>query len=324
MKNNHKMFILIEGALAVLVLTLAGVMLSGNTSRNRDKVSVIVQDSDDNQWAAFKYGLQMAAADQEIEMFVVGTEGVMSVEEQESVIEQEIDNGADAVIVQPVPGTDAEAMLKRIEHSVPVMLAGSTASLEKEASALPVTEADNYEMGKTLAEEVLKDYGGNLKGKKLGIVTQTSESEAAVNLRNGFESVTEDTGAVTVWAVEGSFGEEDEISLDTLPKVDLVIALDDNSLTAAGAGAAANNLHGAVVYGIGNSTEAVYYVDTGCVECLVVPDAFNVGYQSLTEVAESLRNYFHEAGDRTVSHTVLRRDDLFSKENQELLFTMSQ
>ena len=257
-------------------------------------------------------------------MFVVGTEGVMSVEEQESVIEQEIDNGADAVIVQPVPGTDAEAMLKRIENSVPVMLAGSTASLEKEASALPVTEADNYEMGKTLAEEVLKDYGGNLKGKKLGIVTQTSESEAAVNLRNGFESVTEDTGAVTVWAVEGSFGEEDEISLDTLPKVDLVIALDDNSLTAAGAGAAANNLHGAVVYGIGNSTEAVYYVDTGCVECLVVPDAFNVGYQSLTEVAESLRNYFHEAGDRTVSHTVLRRDDLFSKENQELLFTMSQ
>ena len=87
---------------------------------------------------------------------------------------------------------------------------------------------------------------------------------------------------------------------------------------------AANNLHGAVVYGIGNSTEAVYYVDTGAVECLVVPDAFNVGYQSLTEIAKNLRNYFHEAGDHTVSHTVLRKENLFSKENQELLFTMSQ
>lgn len=324
MKNNHKMFILIEGALGLLVLILAIVMLRGNTSRNLDKVSVIVQDSDDNQWDAFKYGLRMAAEDQEIEMFVVGTEGVMSVEEQESLIEQEIDNGADAVIVQPVPGAETEAMLKRIENGVPVMLAGSTASLEKEASVLPVTEADNYAMGQTLAEEVLKDYDGNLDGKRLGVVSQTSESEAAVNLRKGFESVMEDTGAVTAWTVDGSFGEEEDISLDTLPKVDLVAALDDNSLTAAGASAAANNLHGAVVYGIGNSTEAVYYVDTGAVECLVVPDAFNVGYQSLTEIAKNLRNYFHEAGDRTVSHTVLRKENLFSKENQELLFTMSQ
>ena len=33
--------------------------------------------------------------------------------------------------------------------------------------------------------------------------------------------------------------------------------------------AAANNLHGALVYGIGNSTEAVYYLDTGIVGCLV-------------------------------------------------------
>ena len=62
-------------------------------------------------------------------------------------------------------------------------------------------------------------------------------------------------------------------------------ALDDNSLTAAGECSASNNLHGAVVYGIGNSTEAVYYLDTGSVECLVVPDEFNVGYQSLTEMA---------------------------------------
>ena len=158
MKNNHKMFILIEGALGLLVLILAIVMLRGNTSRNLDKVSVIVQDSDDNQWDAFKYGLRMAAEDQEIEMFVVGTEGVMSVEEQESLIEQEIDNGADAVIVQPVPGAETEAMLKRIENGVPVMLAGSTASLEKEASVLPVTEADNYAMGQTLAEQAIAAY----------------------------------------------------------------------------------------------------------------------------------------------------------------------
>ena len=88
--------------------------------------------------------------------------------------------------------------------------------------------------------------------------------------------------------------------------------------------AAANDLHGALVYGIGNSTEAVYYLDTGIAGCLVVPDEFNVGYQSLTEAAEILTHYFYKMHDRTVSYTVLRRDTLFSKENQEIIFTMSQ
>ena len=58
--------------------------------------------------------------------------------------------------------------------------------------------------------------------------------------------------------------------------MDFVIALDDNSLTAAGECAAANNLHGAIIYGIGNSTEAVYFLDTGAVECLVVPDMWDI------------------------------------------------
>ena len=56
----------------------------------------------------------------------------------------------------------------------------------------------------------------------------------------------------------------------------------------------------------------------------MVPDEFNVGYQSLTEAAEILTHYFHKMHDRTVSYTVLRRDTLFSKENQEIIFTMSQ
>lgn len=62
----------------------------------------------------------------------------------------------------------------------------------------------------------------------------------------------------------------------------------------------------------------------GIAGCLVVPDEFNVGYQSLTEAAEILTHYFHKMHDRTVSYTVLRRDTLFSKENQEIIFTMSQ
>src|SRR5699024_5243912 len=110
-----------------------------------------------NQWNAFKYGLRMAAEDQNVEMFVVGTEGVMSAEDQENMVLQEIDNGADAVIVQPVPGNDSESMLNRIKNSIPVMSVGTAVSLNEENSSLPVVEADNFAMGKALAEEILED-----------------------------------------------------------------------------------------------------------------------------------------------------------------------
>ena len=108
------------------------------------------------------------------------------------------------------------------------------------------------------------------------------------------------------------------------PEADCVAALDDASLTAAGAYSSSNDLQGARVYGIGHSTEAAYYLDTGAVECLIVPDEFNVGYQSLTEAASQLRELFYRMRDRTVSYTAIRQEELFTKENQEILFTMSQ
>ncbi len=324
MKNSKKTFILIEVVLGILVMILAATMILGNTKEDLQKISVVVQDSDDTQWAAFRYGLRMAAQDQGVEMFVVGTESMMTVDEQEAVIEQELNNGADAVIVQPVSGDGEEEMLQRVSSRVPVMLAGTAASAEGGTASLPIVEPDNYSMGKVLAEELLEDYAGSLKGKTLGIVAETGDTEDSRNRRKGFEDGIEGADARILWSAAGSFGEAEENTLGEFPGADIVIALDDNSLTAAGECAVSNDLHGAVLYGIGNSTEAVYYLDTGIAECLVVPDEFNVGYRCMTEVAQSLRSFFYEPRSCTVSHTVIRREEIFSQKNQELLFTMNQ
>lgn len=98
-----------------MVLVLVCSMMWEKSRENLYRVSVIVQNSDDNQWAAFRYGLKMAAKDQEIEIFVVST-GAMTPEEEERIIRREIAHGADAVIVQPVPGADMEERLKKSKN----------------------------------------------------------------------------------------------------------------------------------------------------------------------------------------------------------------
>ena len=99
MKSNKRMFILTEAGLGVMVIIAAVGMLWGKSGEERGKVSVIIQGSDDSRWAAFKYGLRMAAQDEEIELFIVSMGEGLTAEEEKKAIESEIANGADAVIV---------------------------------------------------------------------------------------------------------------------------------------------------------------------------------------------------------------------------------
>lgn len=307
------MFIFIEAVLGTMVLFLAFLMLREKNVDKSYQISVIVENADDTQWSAFKYGLKMAAEDKGAEMVMVSTGASLSQEEEKKLIEEEIKNGADGVIVQPVSGEDTQQMLKEVGNKAEIMLVDDILSgIEK----FPVIQPDAYAIGKTLVEELLKDYGGNLEGKTLGILNGKEGLKSSAEKEKGFIEALQGTGAEIVWS--------DTQITDNMPDVDFVIALDDNSLRAAGEMAAANNLHGAIVYGIGNSTQSVYYLDMGIAECLVIPDTFNVGYQSLTELVNKLEKAFYEYENQEISYTVMRKENMFSKENQEVIFTMSQ
>ncbi|MFQ6948309.1 MAG: sugar ABC transporter substrate-binding protein [Blautia hansenii] len=313
MKKDKKMFIFIEAVLGTMVLFLAFLMLREKNVDKSYQISVIVENADDTQWSAFKYGLKMAAEDKGAEMVMVSTGASLSQEEEKKLIEEEIKNGADGVIVQPVSGEDTQQMLKKVGNKAEIMLVDDILSgIEK----FPVIQPDAYAIGKTLVEELLKDYGGNLEGKTLGILNGKEGLKSSAEKEKGFIEALQGTGAEIVWS--------DTQITENMPDVDFVIALDDNSLRVAGEMAAANNLHGAIVYGIGNSTQSVYYLDMGIAECLVIPDTFNVGYQSLTELVNKLEKAFYEYENQEISYTVMRKENMFSKENQEVIFTMSQ
>ena len=57
MKNDKKVFFLIEAVLGIMVVVLAFLMLQEKNGKDLAKVSIILQNSEDNQWAGFKYGL---------------------------------------------------------------------------------------------------------------------------------------------------------------------------------------------------------------------------------------------------------------------------
>ena len=300
---------------------MALMMISGQNKKALDKVSVILENAGDSQWSALKYGLKMAAEEQGIELAVVDVEEGLDAEAQKKVLEREIEDGADALIVQTVLDKNDQEVLKKIEKRVPVMLVGYEAEKGETRYDLPVIKEDNYEMGQALAEEMLKDFEGNIEEKKIGLLLASTDSNMLSSRECGFKDALEDKNANILELSLDSFLNREE---NTESKVDIVIALDDSNLTAIGEYLASSQPHGELLYGIGQSTEAIYYLDKGIAECVVVPDEFNVGYQSLSEVARKLDHYFENMKKQTVSYSVIRKETLFSKENQELLLTMSQ
>lgn len=128
MNSSGKWFHVIEAVLAVMVILMAVAMLMEKNSKQYRKISVVIQDAENTQWAAFRYGLKMAAQDHKVELVVASTPNVLTADEQISTIRREIELGSDAVIVQPVPGEDLEQQLKRIDKKVPVMLVQCTAA----------------------------------------------------------------------------------------------------------------------------------------------------------------------------------------------------
>lgn len=321
MMNNKKGFVLTEVILMIMVIGLALMMILGQNKKALDKVSVILENAGDSQWSALKYGLKMAAEEQGIELAVVDVEEGLDAEAQKKVFEREIEDGADALIVQPVLDKNDQEVLKKIEKRVPVMLVGYEAEKGETRYDLPVIKEDNYEMGQALAEEMLKDFEGNIEEKKIGLLLASTDSNMLSSRECGFKDALEDKNANILELSLDSLLDREE---NTESKVDIVIALDDSNLTAIGEYLASSQPHGELLYGIGQSTEAIYYLDKGIAECVVVPDEFNVGYQSLSEVARKLDHYFENMKKQTVSYSVIRKETLFSKENQELLLTMSQ
>ena len=319
MKSSKKMFILVECILGCLLIGMIIFTVQKRQGQDLKTISVIIQNSDETQWSAFKYGLKMAAQDENVDVFIINPTQFQTAKEEMSAIQHEIDKGADALIIEPVADETLAEQLKKIK--VPVLLLSELSAAAENNSKIPVVEPEHYEMGKRLVEELLKDNDGKLKQKKVGIFLSDNRSEAIKKREKGVQDALAETDAEICWVTEAG---EDAKLLKQQEKVDYLFALDDRSLVEAGKAVKENEIYSSMIYGIGCSTEAAYYLDTGEAECLLVPDEFNVGYESLAELSHALKKMTYCVHGKVLSYTVLRKENLFSEKNQELLFKMSQ
>ena len=329
MKKKHlSPFIIAEAELALaVIITMLSLSQSRQTKKMR-KVAVIIENSGDDDWNSLRYGIRQAVLEKNITPVIMNTADIPDAAEQDRLIDEALAGGAEAVIVKPAPGINTKSMLEGYAMRIPVMLIESDSLAENpmEQSGpdlIPVVEPDQQALGAALADAVLEDYDGSLNGRKLGIIEDTPDTSRAKLRRQGFiEALAEqDYNVAFDLTVTDPQWITDHIKHQS--DVDIIVCLNAKGLEAAGQAAKNGAVGSALVYGIANSERAEFYLDQNAVQCLVVPDEMSVGYESMQEMAARLQNPFHELKSTTTEFTVVRRDTMFSEQNQFLLFSQT-
>lgn len=324
MKRNRLYFSLIIAMLAVIVVWASCQMWNVGKEEKEYKVSVIVENSSLDRWSLMRQGLEQAARDYPIDLNYVSTSDFEDVSAELDVIHREIENGADGVIVQMASGGSG-ADIESFGAKTSVVLIETDVTPE---DFYTVVEPDNAGMGEALAATVALDYGAEVPDRRIGILSGNQEQLAMQQRLSGVTNGLEEKGARIAWCIEGKAKQAQEAfaaAMQNTP-VDVLIVLGNDELEMVMDEFAAGELAGSgcALYGVGCSEKTVYYLDKGWIDTLVVPNEFNMGYQSMEKVAGQLLYHTQEAEKQEVDYLVVNRTNLYDDDIQKILFPIVQ
>ena len=266
-------------ALLVLVAVYAAIrLMQVDLPESPMKISVVVENSGSERWNKYFQGLEQAASDKNVEVSTVVTGYFSDDTTQDLLVTSEYLNGANAVITKTEPEAAAVCDI--------------------------------------IMEEMSREYGGVIGGRKVALL-----------LGSEYDSFSNEVGELLAKRIESAGGDilwqkNAPCSVSSILKkskrTDIIIALDDESLTQAAAYISGKKNDKRNIIGMGCSPNAIYYLDRGVIDALLVPDDFTLGYESLLAAVDG-DNFSTLSPDIKVVHP----DEVYEKVNEKLLFPLS-
>lgn len=293
------------GAVTIAAMALALLLIlqtTRQTEPQRARIAVLTRRDVDVSDAALFAGMEKAAEDSKVILNYVVVPPTATLAEEKLLAEQEIADGARAVLLEPVSTVGSGKMAEELSQRAAVVLLGERADTEA-AGHFGSVSADNYAIGVALGKEIaaLLPDGGR--------IALLPESDARGSIAARRQGIREALRGSAVQVQEETQG------------VALLVGLEDSALTAAAESAAAEEKRPLVV-GVGNSNRNIYALDRGDIADMIVINEFNMGYLAVAEAKKKLSSGLREMEQLRVGDTLVARDTMFSAENQKLLFPL--
>ena len=121
---------------------------------NQKEISVILYYSGKDGWESLQEGMKQAEDDFSVNINYVVMREDADGDEQIAAVEKEIENGAEGILIAVCDYEKFNIAMQELKFKVPIV----TIESGLDSDLYPIITADNYEMGRRLGEEILKDF----------------------------------------------------------------------------------------------------------------------------------------------------------------------
>lgn len=300
----------------LVILWIIGYSAYGMLNQGKEDdyiaVSVIVNDSSNARWDAFRAGLEQGAEDCHVHLNLVSTGTFRDVREEYAIVNRELEGEADGVIVAPY-SSEADTILP-LEPAKPVVLVETGLKTDKLFSSVMT---DHAKFGKSLAEAAVKG-----KASCVGILSGNQRQQGMKQRLSSVKSYLEESGIEIKWVLsEKELNKKIETpEYFTDHPVDSVISLENDETEKAVDIISANTNVSWNLYGEGRSEKLMYYLDKGVIQELAVPNEYYMGYQSMVLVSQKIRYYTDETEQSEVEFYMISKENLYDEETSRILF----
>ena len=322
--KKSRLFPALVISLVIAIIFLNGIMIRENGANTETiQIHAIIDNSSDNRWVQFIAGMRQAAEDQNVKLTVMPTGHFADLTEEKTMIDRSVREGASGVILQLCEDTDVHETLQNLYGQIYVELVNTGIDGTVE-NITGIVSPDHKAIGEALAAETLVFAPEAVENCTIGVVSGEMSLGSSNQSMQGFLEALENYGIDVSWTLAQSDGSSNlREMLENKKAPDILVAIDNAGLEAAGEYAASLEKP-IVVIGTGTSTKAIYYLDSGVVQSIVVPEDYMMGYQSVSDLADFIKKNTFTARIRTVEHRVIHQDTLFDEENQSILFPIQR
>lgn len=282
--------------------------------------SVIIRGKNSEGWRIIKDGMEQAASEMNVNIRFLTLLEENSIEEQTELIERELSSGTDAILISPTDYKAMASIIENVRKKVPVVLFESNIETKQN---IPYISCNNYKLGQSLAEEVVRN--GNTRNKVSIIKSDLSCSSINERYLGFIDEIAKSKNTYEVLELP-----KDEVQIYNKVRqiienneTDVIVAFEPSILESIGKAKkyalSTNDLKSNVeLYGTGSTSLIISLIEENVINSIAMQNEFNVGYLSIKASVSQIEE--KAIDDSVITSTIINSRNMYSKENQRMLF----
>jgi ribose transport system substrate-binding protein len=289
----------------------------------KPRITLVLGMRHGDYWKTVYTGAEAAARESGTTLRFLAPDDEEDLKAQAELVGQALADGTDALVLAPNDDNALEETVRKALEQVPVITIDSPVSTAKVLSHIGT---DNYEAGIQAAEEMIRLLDG--RPARIGLIGFVQGTPKADLRERGILDELKTHPEIRVVATVYCYSDQqlaEELTRSMIKeygRLDGIMAL--NSIASLGAGEALQdmNLHNEVkLVAFDSTTQELEMLQAGVIRSTVVQNPFAMGYLGVRHAVEALKGQQVPSSVDTGSKAV-RPDDMFTLENQKLLFPL--